>query len=544
MYRFQGFHLVAFISLALICYLTLFRGLGDYGLWDPDEGRSGVIVKEMLDSGKWITLTRNGEPYYDKPPLYFWLASLGLKFLGLSELAVRLPSALAASLTVGAVYVWALRAGGWMWGLWAGLVLLTSGEFVALGRFANTDMVFTFFFTAALLCFLLWLRQGQGRTWITLFYILLGLASLTKGPVGALLPLAIVGITLAVTGRWAAVRDLRILWGGALLLLVAGSWYILAAVHDPAYVKTFLWDHNVLRYFTTQRRIAHAEPFYYLILVLVGGFLPWTFFVPPLLAYLWERREEEGREERLLLVVWVAATLVFFSLSRNKLGTYVLPAYPPLALLMGDFLTRMGSWGKDRPWVGRWISYGTLVWLFLLLGLSPLSEIVLASRYPQYLPITPPLLPVVLLILFAVLVWALGKGKSIPLAVVVSALWLVFWFYGYKAAEIAELRGARGLAQMVHANGVQVPRVLAIRSDSFSFYLPYPVLEVPLLASIRAMLEQPIPTVALIKEKHLMEIDGGRPASFFVWKTVPWGNALVANFPPSGAQDLGMSPKR
>jgi len=538
MNRPKGLHLVTVLFLILICYLSFFRGLGEYALWDPDEGRSGVIAKEVVASGNWVTLTRNGDPYYDKPVLYFWLVALGLKLLGVHEFAVRLPSALAAGLTVGIVCLWGCVSKGWKLGLWAGLVLATSAEFVALARFGNTDMVFTLFFTAALICFLWWKEKGKGKGWLWLFYLLLALASLTKGPVGVLLPLLIVGTALGLQKRWDLLKDMRLPQGIAVALLASGPWYLLAALRDPDYIKTFLWKHNVLRFFVSQQGIDHPEPAYFLLLVLAGGFLPWIIFLPAVLHNFWEHRGGQGQEHRLFLVVWVAAVLTFFSLAQNKLGTYILPAFPPLALLTGDLLVQFIERQESRPWRHRWILYGSLTWLVLLLAISPVSEMILKNRYPQYFPLNLPLFPTSLFLLSTALAWILRQEKWVPWLVSLSSLWLTLWFYGVKAQEISEVRSARTLARIVNGNTRKGYRVVAIRADSFSFYLSNHVQVVSHPLMIEDMLKESVPTVALVKEKHLKEMR----SRIFVWKTVPSASALVANFPPP-AQALGRLPK-
>lgn len=540
----KGLHLTNVLFLGLICYLTFFHGLGHYALWDPDEGRSGVIAKGIVTSGNWVTLARNGEPYYDKPVLYFWLVALGLKLLGLSELAVRLPSALAASLTVGVVYLWGSVSGGWKRGLWGGMVLATSVEFVALGRFGNTDMVFTFFFTVSLLYFLWWKDKGGGKGWIWPFYLFLALASLTKGPVGVLLPLLIVGITLGISKRWVLLREMQLLRGIGVVVLVSGPWYLLAALRDPEYIKTFLWSHNVLRFFTSQQGIDHPEPIYYLFLVLGGGFLPWVFFLPPLLHNLWEGRGKEGQEERLFLAVWATTVLVFFSLARNKLGTYILPVFPPLALLAGNLLRQFVEGQETRPWRRRWVLTSSLVWLFLLFSISPVSGMILKNRYPQYFPLNFPLFYASFFFLLAALGWILRKEKWAPWIVSFSSLWLTLWFYGVKAHEISELRSTRSLAQVVNENGAKEYRVVTIRAESFSFYLPRYVQVVSQPGLIERMLEEPVPTVVLVKTKHLIEMKHIPRSRLFVWKAIQSGNALVANFPQVSAQDLSNVLKR
>jgi len=531
----KGLHLSAVLFLALICYLVFFHGLGRYALWDPDEGRVGVIAKEMVASGNWVTLTQNGAPYYDKPAPYFWLVALCINLLGLSELAVRLPSALAAALTVGFVFLWGSVSGGLKRGLWSGVILATSMEFVALGRLGKMDMVFTFFFTAALLSFLRWKEHGKGSIWP--FYLFLGLASLAKGPVGIILPCLIVGLALAIEKRWERLREMNLVWGLGLIIFISGPWYLVAALRDPEYIKTFFWNHNVLRFFALEKGINHPEPIYFFIPVLLAGFLPWSFFLPPIGHRVWERRHDEGKEERLFLVVWVFTVLLFFSLARNKLGTYLLPLFPPLALLAADAIRQFVADKEGKKWRQRWISYGCLLWLFLLLIASPVGDMILKSRYPQYFPLNFPWFFLSLLFLTAVLAQTLRKERWTPWIISFSSLWLVLWFYGDKAHDISELRSTRSLAQVVKGIAAKDYRVIAIRGESLPFYLSNRVQVVSQPAVVEGLLEEPIPTIALVKEKHLREMNRLPPSKLFVWKAIPSGGALVANFPLIPAQD-------
>ena len=324
--------------------------------------------------------------------------------------------------------------------------------------------------------------------------------------------------------------------------LVSAPWYLLAALNDPEYVKAFLWNHNILRFFTSQPGIDHSEPIYYLFLILMGGFLPWSLFLPLVLHNLWERRIDEGQEERLLLVVWAATVLLFFSLAWNKLGTYILPAFPPLALLTGDVIRQFVAGEEVRPWRYRWILSGSFFWFFFLLSLPLLSEMILKDRYPQYLSSHPSLIPASLFILFAAIGWVLRKEGWTPWIVSLSSLWVTLWFYGVKAHEISELRSARRLARIVNSSGAE--RVVAIKPESFSFYLRYSVQATSNIALLRSMLEEPILTVALVKEKHLSEINRLSPSRLFVWTSTPSARALVANFPLVSAQDLGRELKR
>jgi 4-amino-4-deoxy-L-arabinose transferase-like glycosyltransferase len=525
------------LTLILICYCIFFYRLGDYPLWDPDEGRSGKIAKEMLRSGDWVTLTHEGKPYYDKPAPYFWLLAFGFRLSGLHEFPVRFPSALAAALTVVGVYLWASLSGGSERGFWAAMVLATSLEFVFLGRLARVDMVLTFFFTAALLSFLWWYQRGQGRIWIWLFYLFMALAVLAKGPVGLLLPLLIVAIAIGLRKRWALFREMDLLRGMVIVIVVAGPWYFLAAIRDPEYIWAFFWHHNIARYFTTEPGVKHPGPIYYFLPVLAVGYLPWSLFLPPVIYDFWKRRKQEDWKEVPFLLVWAAVVFVFFSFSRNKLPGYILPLFPPLALLMGGFLHQFHEARTVSKWIRLWLLAASLFWLLSILFLFPLTELVFIQRFSEFPSLNPPLLPVALFTVLLVADWILGQMKWTPRVVGLSSLWLVMWFYGVKASEISELKSSRSLARVVNEATAKRARVVAIRDESFSFYLSGQAEVVSGPNVVESRLQEGVPTVALVKEKHLRELKLKSPSRLFVWKSIPSANALVANFPPSPPPD-------
>jgi 4-amino-4-deoxy-L-arabinose transferase-like glycosyltransferase len=542
----RGICLVSFLTLALVCYLAFFYRLSDFPLLDPDEGRSGAIAKEILVSGNWGTLKHNGMPYYDKPALYFSIVALGLMFLGINELAVRLPSALAASLIVAIVYLWGTASEGWKRGLWGGLILSTSLFFLVLSRFGRVDMLFSLFLCAALFYFLWWQRsihmphgktqendpQDSSKAWIWPFYVLIAFAVLTKGPVGVLLPLLIVSLAIALKKRWWVFREMRLLWGLTLVVLVAGPWYFWAAYHDPEYIRTFLWDHNILRFFTSTPGIGRLQPVYYFVPILLAGFLPWSFFLPAVVHDLWERRGNEKREDRLFLLVWVVTILIFFSLSRNKLGTYILPAFPPLALLTGDFIRQFMKGEETRLWRKRWILYTAFIWLAFPLLLSPLGAIILKHFYPKVLPLGLPILPFTVLILLASIAWVLRKERWIPCIVSSSSLLLVLWFYEAKGAEFLELRSTRSLVSTLNNSTIISPyRIVAARADSLAFYLGRKINMVPSYSFVEAKLRESFPTIAVVTRRRLPSLKRIPSPRLFIWTDSQSSYALVANFP-------------
>ncbi len=176
---------------------------------------------------------------------------------------------------------------------------------------------------------------------------------------------------------------------------------------------------------------------------------------------------------------------------------------------------------------------------FSLFSAPPVAEMILRVRHPQYFPLNPPLVFFFFFFLAAVAGWALRKERWAPWAVLLSSLGLVLWFYGDKAHEISEIKSTRSLAQVVKENAGKEYRVIAIRPESLPFYLPHHVSLVAHPGVVESLLQEPIPTVALVKEKHLREINHLPHSRFFIWKAIPSGGALIANFPFVPAHDSG-----
>jgi 4-amino-4-deoxy-L-arabinose transferase-like glycosyltransferase len=338
------------VSLAVAIFVMFF-GLGDTPLLDPDEPVYAQTPLEMLNSGDLMSPRIYGNFWYDKPPMYYWLVASAFAGIGPSEFASRLPSAIFGVLTVVVVYFSASRHFGQRAGTISSLILATSLEFFYLGKASVTDMTLTFCLTVALLSFL-----GE-RYWF--FYLFSALAVLTKGPVGILLPGAVVFLYILFAGKWREIGRMSIFPGAILFSVVALPWYLwMYRLHGQAFVDTFLGFHNLTR-FTSPEHAAGAV-WYYFIPVLLVGFFPWTpiLFQSVFSALMTNRRE---RTLLLFLNIWAFVIFIFFSISATKLVSYILPMYPAIAILTGWYIDRYWDYGKDKP---------RAVWAFTLLILS------------------------------------------------------------------------------------------------------------------------------------------------------------------------------
>jgi 4-amino-4-deoxy-L-arabinose transferase-like glycosyltransferase len=256
------------------------------------------------------------------------------------------------------------------------LILLTSLEFFALSRIVILDMLLTFFLTLALCCFFLGQRgvdQGKGKMSFLLMYVAMGAATLVKGPIGVMLPTAVMVLYLAFTKRWMLVRHMEIPLGISIFLLTAAPWYILVEYRNPGYLHHFFWKENVARFATSQFK--HSGSWYYFIMVLSAGFLPWTVMLPTTIGHLW-KRSLDG--EQLFVILWIALPLLGFSLSSSKLPHYILPIFPPLAIVVGMTVAKILT---DSSAKASWLSFLPAVFFFVLS-----IVVTLLALWPQFLP--------------------------------------------------------------------------------------------------------------------------------------------------------------
>ena len=305
---------------------------GGFPLSEPDEARYAEIARELLVRGDWVTPTLNFVKYFEKPPFVYWATASAFRIVGINEFAARLPSLLSALATI-ALVAW---MAGRMYGRRAGLLtagILATGPFPAmLGQTLTLDMTLTFFTTAALVA--TWVgAERPSLWWYRCAYVATAFGVLTKGPVAAVLVGGTAAVFLLLEGGWRAVKRAIDPVGLALAALIILPWFILVSWRNPEFPEFFFVDQHVKRYLSTRE---HREPIWFYLPILPVALFPWSLlpFVDPATwrPYLDPRRWSAATR---FLVLWAAVVLVFFSLSSSKLLTYILPALPPLAALLG-----------------------------------------------------------------------------------------------------------------------------------------------------------------------------------------------------------------
>jgi 4-amino-4-deoxy-L-arabinose transferase-like glycosyltransferase len=322
-----AYDVAAIVALSLaVCMFHL----GSFGLWEPDEARYAEIAREMLQSGNLLVPHLNYVAYVEKPPLLYWLTTLSFWIFGVSEFAARLPVALSAVAGILATYVFALSAFGRRHAILAAAILATTPLYALMAQVLTTDMTLTALVTIA--TFSLYLHWREGGRWCWIAYVAMGLAVMTKGPVGAALPILATLLWLTLRRELkGAISNFRAVPGLLLTVLIAAPWFIAMTAREPGFADFYFVGEHLRRVFDPD--YSHAEAFYFYIPVLAIGLLPWSLLVPFL---TW--REAPRNPARSFCVVAAAVTVVAFSCASAKLIPYVLPAVPFLAVLIADGL--------------------------------------------------------------------------------------------------------------------------------------------------------------------------------------------------------------
>lgn len=324
--------------LAGFILLTLYA-LGWRTLVPPDEGRYAEIAREMFATGDWITTRLNGIKYFEKPPLQAWMNALTFTVFGLGDWQARLWTGLCGIIGV-LMTAWAGRlVFGARAGWYSGLVLASSLFWLVSGQINSLDMSLSGMTTICLTSLLIAQRDDASararRNWMLACWAGMALAVLAKGLIGVVLPGAVLVLYTLVSRDWRIWTRLHAGKGLLLFFAIATPWFIAVALRNPEQPRFFFIYEHFERFLNTSHQRKGA--WYYFLVLLLPGFLPWIAVLPQSLA-AGIRRQAGSFQPRCLLVTWAVFILVFFSYSSSKLPGYIVPVFPALAMLAALYL--------------------------------------------------------------------------------------------------------------------------------------------------------------------------------------------------------------
>ena len=501
-----------FVILFAVGGFLLFYGLapivgGDrLGLVGADEPRYAQIAREMLavhnetcdalhadmiptrptrlaveNSFKCLTAGTvtpilYGQPWLEKPALYYWRAMSFFREFGVSDWSARLPSSSGAGFLILLIFLHMrrFRPGGH---LDAALITMSSIAIFAFARGASTDMQLAAPFCIGMLGWYAWYETGK-KFWLFDLYFFGAAATLAKGPVAPFLALCIMFLFVALRREWSLLR--RTIWipGVILYLVMVLPWYIAVQRRNPTFLNEFILNHNIRRFATNQYQ--HHQPAWYYILVLIVGLMPWTGLAMRALVdavqlsiaewrvrlkpipYLGHSRAGDAFPE--FLVLWALFPILFFSFSGSKLPGYILPSIPPLTILTGDYLYRI----RRRP-LAPW-----LLWSHAFLCAILVFVVTLAPQHMQYDTLIPPpgwlliatVAGLVTALMVALVIWRFGivQVRNVTLVPVCGGLIFLLGFHG---RELDLNYSARPLAREIEreAPDQRIVALLGVRRD-------------------------------------------------------------------------------
>jgi len=417
----EFFILVTVSSYFLFFGLVPWFGGAQLGLVGADEPRYAQIAREMLAAhssdchevhakvtphslrptdihasyeclvGGTVTPILYGQPWLEKPALYYWRAMGFFKEFGVSDWSARLPSSTGAGFLIllAFLHLRRFRPGGH---LDAALITVSCIAIFGFARGASTDMQLAAPFCIGMLGWYAWYETGK-KFWLFDLYFFGAAATLAKGPVAPFLAAGIILLFVGLRREWSVLR--RTIWipGVVLYLAMVLPWYIAVQRSNPTFFKTFFLEHNLER--LTTNRFQHHQPIYYYLIVLIIGLMPWTAIALRALVdgidvsiaewkvrhkpqrYLGHTRAGDGFPE--FLVLWAVFPIIFFSFSGSKLPGYILPSIAPITILTGDYIHRV-----RRTGIPNWllISHATVSGILTFV-------LVLCPQYMVYEKIIP-----------------------------------------------------------------------------------------------------------------------------------------------------------
>ncbi|BCD62712.1 glycosyl transferase, family 39 [Nitratiruptor sp. YY08-26] len=324
--------------LLAIVFLSFYAMLGFYPLFNLDEGAFSEATREMLASHNFVTTYLNGNLRFDKPILIYWLQAASASVFGLNEFAMRLPSALAATLWVYLLYRFTKRFYDEKTAFWASFFMAGSLQISIIAKAAIADALLNMFIAASMFAFYIYYQSRQ-KGYLYLTFAAIGFGVLTKGPVAILIPFAVSLLFL---------RKNLLFWvksvfnpvGIMIFLAIAAPWYIAEYLDQGQYfIEGFLLKHNLNR-FAAQAMEGHRGGFFYYIPVILIGLLPFTSIFLKALHFIKNWFDTPLKQ---YLTIWFLFVFIFFSFSHTKLPHYIIYGYTPLFIFMALYFDKVRS---------------------------------------------------------------------------------------------------------------------------------------------------------------------------------------------------------
>ncbi len=469
-------------AMFLFCLVfsgTLFlTNLGKRDLWSPDEPRYSQVAKEMALGHDYLVPRLNGRAYTQKPPFFFWLVAGSYKlFHRIDAFTARFPVALAAVLCVLMTFLIGKRLFGPWTGFFGALLLATASEFFWLANRVNLDTVMTLFILVSIYLIVRGLSEDRHRNlWFRLAFFFAGMGTITKGPLGFIVPFLTLIAYLVIKGDFRTLKKIPWISGiGILLLVIVAGLGPSCFFGGKAYTQELLFRQTLTRYL---HGINHKKGFFYYFYTFPEALLPWVIFLPAAIVYgIRRNRSEETRSPFLFVAIWALANLLFVSFSKSKRQLYILSLLPAACLFVGAYIAAVyRGEAKPTPWFR--IPVYALGIFAIVAGIAvPFAPYGIKMRFPDLtLPYLPFVLGGILLIVAGALLCFLNgakKTKAVIWVMIFSFYALFFVGTGWILPQFNAVRSLRPVGEKIEAlkkEGYDVRAFGGLESRGVLFY--------------------------------------------------------------------------
>ena len=429
--------------LMILTGIMLFYGNHNLLITDNVESNYALTAKEMVMSGDWISPQIYGQYWFDKPILFYTVTAFAYLVFGCTEFASRFFPAIFGLASVALIGWSGKKLYSEKVGFYSAIVLASSFEFFLISKMVITDSLLFFFFSLALISFLLGYEKNESKYYYG-FYLGAALAVLTKGPIGILLPGLIITLFLLIKRDFKALRSMKIISGSMLFLIIALPWYsTMIVLHGKNFIDVFFGTHNFLR--ATVSEHPKDNVFYFYTVVAILALFPWVGFIPEFIKKITANKLEILRmnSKILFLILWVSCVFVFFQLIATKYLSYTYPLVFPSALLLGKYFADNRAIIKYN----RAIIWNSFFYVFIMLSGGWCFQNKLISLNSLYFLVGG----IGVLLIGNLYLFFQGNKKTNIIAIAVSAYLLNLILINNICLPLAQNRSAKNIAQEIQS---------------------------------------------------------------------------------------------
>ena len=515
-----------FVALLLASAWTVFYELGGPNLYHlRNESRRAQIAREMIETGDWLIPRLEEETILTKPPLFYWSVAACSRTSGVTERTARIPSAVAGFGTVIFTFLIGSLLFSVPTGFLAGFGLLATNFFMHQARYAELEGMLTFFITGSIYFFLKGYGDPSRRgRWFALFFAMMGLGMMTKGPFAMTFPLIPIVGTLLLSREAGLLKSRAFLLGLIPYLCIVLPWPLFIMKDNPDFIKLVLWETAV----RAATGFVHREPFHYYFLELARALFPWIFFMPFALWLGFSKRLGRWRKQTIFVLLWFLGNLLFLSLLKSKRDYYMFPLTPAVALLVAVTWRPFWVWLKEKA-AGREALLLRVAFLAggLLACLSFVRGNPLAVNFPS---MHSPNIPCMMLFMGACMMAGAGAkllrpgcspGTAVFTAAVLLMLGAHFIYFTYtvpiRNAEDSGKAFYRAAARI--AGEAPLAFVWSNENYTFTFYAHRPLTTIKQAEDIAPYMASPKKSYLVMRKSHYAKMKG------LPWRVVhesPW----------------------